>query len=304
MMKALTQGAAGAVAPAAPKTFLCLLSTGGLLGLTTVVAGVAIRYGWHPLAFLFWSALGGGLILTTLAGLSGERPKLSPALVRYALLSGLLSFALPNMLSFVAIPHVGAGFVALCLAFPPLLTYALALPFKLDRPSIKGIVGISLGLCGAVLLAASRPVGGQAGGLWIGLALAAPVIIAMGNIYRTVDWPEDTSPRLLAPAMLLAAAVMVGIGAVAVRAPLAPATWNVGMILLGGQIAIIAATYALYFVLQKLSGPVGLSQIGWIGAGTGKLMAVVWLGEAVPSVLPWAFLLILAGIVLVSRRAR
>ncbi|WP_257541770.1 MULTISPECIES: DMT family transporter [unclassified Sphingobium] len=304
MRNALILGAAGAVAPTAPTTLLCLLSTGGLLGLTTVIAGVAIRHGWHPLAFLFWSALGGGLVLAILAGLSGERPRLSLALRRYALLSGLLSFALPNMLSFAALPHVGAGFIALCLAFPPLLTYGLALPLKLDRLSVKGIAGILFGLCGAVLLATSRPAGGHTSAIWVALALIAPIIIAMGNIYRTVDWPSDTSPRLLAPAMLLTADVMVGIGAMTIHAPLVPATPRVGIVLLGAQIVIIAVTYILYFVLQRLSGPVGLSQIGWIGAATGQLLAVLWLGETVPSILPLAFLLILTGIVLVSRRAR
>lgn len=304
MMNAPVQGAGGAAASTAPTAFLCLLSTGCLLGLMTVVAGVSIRHGWHPLAFLFWSALGGGMILAVVAALSGARPKLSPSLVRYALLSGLLSFALPNMLSFAAIPHVGAGFIAICLAFPPLLTYGLALPLKLDRPSVKGIAGILLGLGGAVLLAASRPAGGDFGGVWIAFALVAPVIIAVGNIYRTIDWPDDTSPRLLAPAMLLTAAAMIGIGAVAIHAPLAPATENIGMLLLGGQIVIIALTYILYFALQKLSGPVGLSQIGWVGAAAGQILAVAWLGEAVPSALPYAFVLILAGVVLVSRRAR
>lgn len=300
-MNAPAPGAVGASAPAALTTFLCLLSTGALLGLTTVVAGMAMRSGWHPLAFLFWSALGGGLLLAAMAVIAGDRPKPSFSLLRYAFLSGLLSFGLPNMLSFVAIPHVGAGFVALCFAFPPTLTYGLALLLRLDRLSIKGAAGIVLGLAGAVLLAASRPAG-EGGGIWIGLALLAPIIIAAGNIYRTIDWPKGASPRLLAPAMLLMAAAIVGVGAVLAHAPLVPASWDVGMTLLGGQISIIAVTYALYFVLQKLSGPVGLSQIGWIGAGIGKLLAVAWLGEAIPSVLPLAFLLILAGIALVSRR--
>ncbi len=40
------------------------------------------------------------------------------------------------------------------------------------------------------------------------------------------------------------------------------------------------------------------------GAGSGKLPAVTGLGEAVPSVLPLAFLLMLAGVVQVSRGVR
>ncbi|WP_280142426.1 DMT family transporter [Rhizobium sp. NFR03] len=287
------------------KPLLCLLSTGALLGMTTVIAGLAIRAGWHPVAFLFWSALGGGLLLAIIAFMSGERPKASLALFRYALLSGLLSFALPNMLSFVAIPHVGAGFVALCLAFPPLLTYGLALPLGLDRFSAGAVVGMAFGFGGAVLLAASKPAAGGDGWMWTGVVLLVPFIIATGNIYRTVAWPEQASPRLLAPAMVLTAAMIIGLYATLAHVPFTPAIWDRSvMVLLMMQMAIIAGTYALYFVLQKLNGPVGLGQIGWIGAATGKLLAVACLGEVIHAILPPAFLLILVGIVLVSRRGK
>jgi len=289
-------------APAALQSFFWLVSTGGLVGATTVIAGLAIRSGWHPIAFLLWSALGGGLALVAVACAAAERLKLSAALLRYGLLSGLLSFALPNMLSFVSIPHVGAGFVSLCLAFPPLLTYGLALPLGLDRFSTTGAAGMTLGLGGAALLAASRPGGVDGGWIWTGLALTAPVIVATGNIYRTVDWPKNASPRLLAPIMLLAAAAIIGVYAVCAHVPLDPETWNESAsALLAAQMTVIAATYPLFFTLQKHSGPVGVSQIGWIAAGAGKLLAVAFLGEAFPAILPFAFLFILAGVTLVGR---
>ncbi|MBG0807881.1 DMT family transporter [Methylosinus sp. H3A] len=294
-----------APAPASLKGFFCLVSTGGLVGVTIVIAGLAIRSGWHPIAFLLWSALGGGLVLVAVACATAERLKLSAALLRYGLLSGLLSFALPNMLSFLSIPHVGAGFVSLCLAFPPLLTYGLAVPLRLDRFSTKGAAGMTLGLGGAALLAASRPGGVDGGWIWTGIALTVPVIVATGNIYRTVDWPGNASPRLLAPIMLLAAAAITGVYAVFTDIPLNPETWDESAsALLAAQMTIIAATYALFFALQKHSGPIGVSQIGWISAGAGKLLAVAFLGEAFPAILPFAFLFILAGVVLVSRRAR
>jgi drug/metabolite transporter (DMT)-like permease len=296
---------AGIATPrAAPPAYLLLLSTGALLGLTTVVAGLASGLGWPPIAFLFWSALGGGLILAMLAAVAGERLTPSPALLRYGLQAGLLSFALPNILSFAAIPHVGAGFVALCLAFPPLLTYGLALALGMDRLSVQGLAGMALGLGGALLFAVSRLTGADGGGLWTGLALAAPLSVAAGNIYRSAAWPDHASPRLLAPIMVLTATALIGAYAVASGIPLlaVPPASTAG--LLPMQAAIIAATYALFFVLQKRSGPVGLSQIGWIGAITGKGLAVALLGERFPPILALAIPLILAGIVLVSRRPR
>lgn len=304
-MNAPTQGATGAAAPAALIPTLCLFATGSLLGLSTLITGIGVASGWEPIAFVFWTALGSGLVLLIASVALGDRPRLSSNFLRYAVLSGLLSFALPNMLSFSAIPHVGAGFVALCFAFPPLLTYAMALPLGMDRATVKGCAGMVLGLGGASLLALSGPIAGDTGRSWAVLALSAPVVIAMGNIYRTIDWPKGVPTRLLAAAMLLGAALIVGIYALAAGVSLTPASWSHGtqLLLLLMQVSGVAATYALYFVLQKLSGPVGLSQIGWIGAGVGKILAVAVLGETVPMILAPASAMILAGIALVSRRA-
>lgn len=303
-MNAPAQGATGAVAPAALIPILCLFATGSLLGLSTSITAIGVASGWAPIAFVFWTALGSGLVLLIVSVVLGDRPKLSGNFLRYAVLSGLLGFALPNMLSFSAISHVGAGFVALCFAFPPLLTYAMALFLGMDRATRKGCAGMVLGLGGASLLALSGPIASDTGRSWALLALSAPVVIAMGNIYRTIDWPKGVSTRLLAAAMLLGAALVVGIYAIAAGISLTPADWSRGTLqLLLMQVTCVAATYALYFVLQKLSGPVGLSQIGWIGAGVGKILAVTFLGETVPMILAPASAMILAGIALVSRRA-
>ncbi|WP_144426215.1 hypothetical protein [Methylobacterium sp. ARG-1] len=104
--------------------------------------------------------------------------------------------------------------------------------------------------------------------------------------------------------MALTAAAIIGAYAVAFGIPLiaVPSASTAG--LLPVQAAGIAATYALLFVLQKRSGPVWLSQIGWIGAITGKGLAVALLNESFSPILALAIPLILAGIVFVSRRRR
>jgi hypothetical protein len=68
------------------------------------------------------------------------------------------------------------------------------------------------------------------------------------------------------------------------------------------QVATTAAADALFVALQRRSGQVGLSQIDWIGAITGKGLAVLLPGEMSPTILAPAIPLTLAGIVQVSRR--
>lgn len=304
-MNAHAPGVAARSGPAALSSLFCLLATGSLLGISTLLAGLAIRSGWEPLTFLFWSTLGGGLLLLVGSRLRGQRLQVSRALLPYAVIAGLLSFALPNLLSFSAIPHVGAGFIALCLAFPPLLTYAIAVPIGMDRLSLAGIAGMACGLGGALLLARSAPLAATDHQFWTALAMAAPLIIALGNIYRSLAWPRGASPGVLAPAMLLASAGLIAIASATVGSSLAtPPLLGTAGLLLGAQAVVIAATYVLYFLLQQLSGPVGLSQIGWIAAGVGKALAVIILGEAIPGILLPACAAILAGIALLSRRPR
>jgi drug/metabolite transporter (DMT)-like permease len=70
--------------------------------------------------------------------------------------------------------------------------------------------------------------------------------------------------------------------------------------LLLGQIAVFSATYLLYFVLQKLAGPVYLSQIGSVGAVSGSALAVFAFGEPAGPILLLAAVSILFGVFLVN----
>jgi drug/metabolite transporter (DMT)-like permease len=280
-----------------------LLATGSLLGLGTFLASAGIHAGWLPLALLFWSTFAAALILLIAAFAQGELPLISRHYLRYALLAGLLSFALPNMMSFAAISHVGSGFVALCLAFPPLITYAMALLLRLENPCIKGGIGMLLGLVGALLLSRSQFMSSDAN-LWAAITLSAPIIIAAGNIYRSVDWPKGASPQALAPLMLIGATLIIGVSAWIQNISLIPSL-NTSMIAPVIALATcLAATYACYFILQKRTGPVGLSQIGWVGASVGKGLAIVFLGETMSPILLPAIAGILSGILFVSHRKR
>jgi drug/metabolite transporter (DMT)-like permease len=271
--------------------------------LTANVVKIAARAGWPPLAFLFWSALAAGVVLLLVAISRGEAPGRRGQDFAYYLICGLLSIAAPNALGYGAVMHVGAGFVALCLALPPLLTYGLALLLKIEKLRATRALGILFGLAGAAVLGVAKARGDLAEPIWIIGALASPVFIAFGNIYRTLRWPPGATALSLAPGMLIFGAILLApVLALAGVAP-APAVFTIAALwLLVAQIAIFSATYALYFALQKLAGPVYLSQIGSVAAIFGAALAVFALGEAASAGLLIAAALILVGVVLVNRR--
>jgi drug/metabolite transporter (DMT)-like permease len=281
----------------------CLLAVGLLIGLTANVVRLAIAAGIGPLPLLLWSVLGAGLVLLAIAGATGHRPQLGRRRVEYFLMTGLLSIAVPNALAFSAIPRIGAGFVALTYALPPLLTYVPALLLGIERYRGARALGVLFGIAGAAVLAAAKIGGGAVDTPWVVAALAAPVVVAAGNIYRTLRWPPGATAIELAPGMLLASALLLLAFAALAGLPVSlPLDRGAALGLLAAQAAIFAVMYTLYFVLQRLAGPVYLSQIGSVGAVSGAAIAILALGEAPPEGLPAAAVLIVAGVALVNRR--
>ncbi len=300
-MIAPSAGVAALVAAARTTPLVLLVAVGSLLGIFAALAKAATEAGWHPLSFLFFSLVGSGAILAALAARSGRRPRLDRPTLLYFLGSGLLSGMAPNALSFVAIGHVGAGFVALGFAFPPLISYCLALALKMERFAALRAAGLVLAFLGVVVLVANKIAIGDAGFGWIALALAAPLFVAGGNIFRSLYWPPGATPLSLAPGMLIAAALLLAPVLAVAGVPLLPPLNATTVALLLAQIGVFAATFSLIFQLQALAGPVYLSQIGSVGAAAGGLIAVIVLGEPANVGLAAAMFAVLAGAWLVNR---
>lgn len=280
---------------------LCLLVGGALLGIATNLAKFAVEIGLTPLAFLFWSISGAAIILSIIAYMRDEVLAPSARSFEYYVIAALVSVAGSNLIFFSAIPHVGAGFVALIISLPPLLTYLAALVINIERFNIWRAFGVAAALAGAGVLAARKFSAPEASVFWIALALCGPVLLAIGNIYRSLRWPDDASPIALAPGMLIAAAIMLGLvgllPAFTLAIPLATAL-PIGLIVL--QASIFAGQFLLLFVLQKTGGPVLLSLLGAVGAVVGVPVAVFLQGEAIPEGLVLGGSLIALGVALVT----
>ncbi len=290
------------------KTVIALASLivcGTLLGASTNLAKVAGSLRLPPLAFLTWSILGAAMTLTVIALLRRDLPAVNRRTLEYFAVAALVSVAGSNLIFFSAVPVVGAGFVALIITLPPLLTYAGALVLGLERFALVRALGVLFALAGAVVLASRQLSAPDAPVAWILIALCGPVLLAIGNIYRSVRWPPGESADALAPGMLIAATLMLMLAAIvpglSLRVP-PESGWNVyGLIVL--QAAVFAGQFQLLFVLQKAGGPVLLSLLGAVGAITGVPVAVFLLGETVPGGLLVGSVLIGLGIWCLSRPA-
>ena len=284
---------------------MCLLVVGSLLALSLVIGKLADDGGAPRLAFLMLAMAGAGIILLPLAILQSAPMHLNRRVLEYAAVSGLL-LALPNALGFLAVRHVGAGFISLCFAFPILITWILSVVMRLETVYVLRLIGVVLGLAGGVLLASGNfSASGETGG-WTLLVLTMPVILSLGNIYRTLRWPDHASPVYLAALMMFGGALCL-LPFVLLTEPghlstLFDSSYLVTLLML--EVAVFSVLYFCFFILQKIAGPVYLSQIGTVAAISGIALGVFFLGESAPQNLVISGTLVMLGLLLFHKGAR
>jgi drug/metabolite transporter (DMT)-like permease len=300
------------------RPLLLLFGTGAMLGLNFPIGKLALAAGIGPALWAALISLGAGLgvglvaILTEKSMIAPPASDPSPpstreekadraALVRYAFISGFLSYVMPNLLTFSVIPKIGSGLAAIMFALSPVATAALSIVLRVRPPSLLGVAGIALGLIGAVVIIAFRGSGFAVGDAWwLGAALLIPVFLAIGNVYRTLAWPKGASPRSLASATNLAAVAPLLIIFVVETGALDLAPLAASPTLVALQVAVSSTMFLMFFRLQQIGGPTYLSQIGYVAAAVGVLIGVTWLGETYPPGVWAGTAIIVCGIALAT----
>ncbi len=276
---------------------LLLLAVGTLLGLNFPLGKLAQAAQvpavlWAALISLGASSLLGAWLLLR------RRPVVCDAQhARYFVITALVSYALPNLLVLAAMAHLGSGPTAMMFALSPLFTALLSRLAGLRAPARLEYWGIAIGFGGALLVALARGEAGRpAAWLWVGVGLLIPLLLALGNVYRSLDWPPRADGTWLAVgshgvAALLLLALCALTGAWRGLPALAGVPW-----LAAAQVAAAVLMFPLFFRLQALGGPVLLSQIGTVGAGVGVAVGAGLLGERYPPLVWGGVALIALGI--------
>lgn len=266
------------------RPLLLLLGTGAMLGLNFPIGKLAMAAGIDAALWAALISLGAGVATLIVSSVAERRRPPSAPVLQFAVLSGLISYVVPNFLTFSVIPKIGSGLAAIMFALSPVVTALLSLLLRVRPPSTLEITGIALGLAGAFVIIVSRDANFAIGSLsWLLAALLIPLFLGIGNVYRTLAWPEGAGPRRLAAITNLAAVPPLLLIALAQSGmlELAPIVTAPGLAAL--QIAVSTTMFLMFFRLQQLGGPTYLSQIGYVGAAVGVLVGVAWLGESYPA---------------------
>jgi drug/metabolite transporter (DMT)-like permease len=271
-----------------------LACVGALLGLNFPLGKLAAAAG---VPSVWWAAMistSAAVVLGVLLWARRVPTPLGTPHLRYFAITALVSYALPNLIIFAAIPQLGSGLTALFYTLSPILTVGLAGLAGLRRPGRLELVGIAIGLVGALLVVSGRGEVGRPAALgWVLVALVIPLSLAIGNVYRSIDWPRGADALWLAVGSNAAAAVMLLVLAlatsdVAAAARMAGLPWVVA-----AQALAASLMFLLFFRLQQVAGPVTLSQIGTVAAAVGVGIGALALGERYPAVV-WVGVAVIA----------
>ncbi len=284
--------------------FGLLVVTGALLGLSLPLGRMATDVGVPGMVWAFVISLGAGGLLWAVTMTRGVRFRLTAHKLRYFSIVALVSYTIPNLLMFSAISHLGAGYTGIMYTLSPIITLILSILLGVRRPSPLGVIGIVVGFVGAAMVAMTRGEAGQPAALfWVAMGLLVPVFLAIGNIYRTWDWPGDTGPTELAIGSHLAAAAMLLVAILALPGGgslhlLGQVPWVVAV-----QAVSAAVMFPVYFRLQAVGGPVYLSQIGYVAAAVGLFSGTLFLGEHYRG-LTWVGALVIVVGVFITTKAQ
>ncbi len=284
----------------------CLLLVGCSFALASkiMIAQAAISAGLMPFQLAILGNLGAALLLLGFARATGQVIRWERRhLVLYIVL-GLVSFALPTVITYAIVDPVGPAYVSSLYSLSPILTMSLAALFGLERPTPRRTAGILVGFIGMIVLLQQKLAGiDLSATFWVLLGLTVPFAAASGNIIRSAFWPAGASPLSFATATLLISSIML-----AVIGPLMenPATWSLAgsgqVFWLVVLIVVSAGSYVLNYSFQKIAGLVVFSQIGYWGTGFGVLLAALIFGDVLGPASLTGIGAIIAGGLIANRR--
>ncbi|KQZ59277.1 hypothetical protein ASD53_06850 [Lysobacter sp. Root559] len=285
------------------KRLILTLLAGSLVGAIFVIGKLLLGRGLSPLIVSLIQTGGAAAVLMAVQTVRGERLPLDPASRRFYLIAALIAVAGSALLGNWVLARIPAGIFTVVVTLSPMFTSLFNALVERRWPSPTAALGTAMGLAGVLLVLVPRARSVEAEqALALTIALGVPVLLAIGNVYRSRYWPSGLSaPMSSAGTMLVQALAVLPLIAVSgQRADLQQlaASWP---LLLAMVLVTLSANVAAA-ALQRIADSVAYSQIGYVVALTGVIWGALLFGER----LGWGFApavaLVFVGVVLANRR--
>ncbi|NVO58629.1 DMT family transporter, partial [Rhodobacteraceae bacterium B1Z28] len=246
-----------------PPTVLIIV-IGALVGVSFTLTKLVAIAGTPPQLALFWQLLVASLVLFPIMVSFGKRPLLRRRYLLYYLGAGFLGISGPALVGYMVLSYVSTGFYSALVTLSPLFTFGITALVERQMLPRHRLVGILIGLAGISLatyngfdLSAVAP-------HWIAVAIAGPLLLAMGNVFRSRIYPSGGDPMTLATGTLVLQLFLIGLpilisGQIASNTMPSPGT----IVAITGIGLITAFSYVLTFEVQRRTDGVGFAQVGY-----------------------------------------
>ena len=262
-------------------TLVLILIAGINFSLLIPVNKIAGDAGMPNFAYVFWYALGAGLILLVPATIRRELPQLTLPHLRLYFVSATLGFAFPfALLAFVA-TKLPSGVTVLLITLTPVFTYSLAVIARLERFQPISAVGLLAAVAGVLLIVIpgdSLPAPSMA--VWFLIALLIPCGFGALNVIVERFRPPEASSLGLAIGNLFAGALLL--------VPFLPATGQLYIFPgpdLDGDLALVAAVvinaimWPMFYIIVRRAGASLFSVMAIIGVVGGIGWGILFFDE-------------------------
>jgi len=279
---------------------LALILVAGInFSLLFPVNKIAGDAGFPNFSYVFWYALGAGLVLLVPAAVRRELPQLTWPHIKLYFVSATLGFAFPFALLAFVVTKLPSGVTVLLLTLTPVFTYALAVIFRLDRFRAVSAAGLLMAICGVLLIVVpgeSLPAPDMA--LWFVIALLIPFGFGALNVFVERFRPPQSSSLGLAIGNLFAGAILL--------VPFLPVTGQLYLFPgpdLDGDLALVAAVvinaimWPMFYIIVRRVGASLFSIMNIIGVVGGIGWGILFFGETHSSYVWGAAGLMLAAFV-------
>ena len=263
--------------------------------------GLAIA-GVSPFSVVFWQTLGAGLILLIVCLVRRTKLRFGAKHLIYFGFMGIVGIDVSYAILVYTVEHLSVGYVSVLILFSPLLTYTIALMFRME-PIVKSrAAGIVIGLAGAAVLVV--PEGSLPSRDLLPLALLAfitPLGYAAANVFADLARPPNSDNVALAMGTMFAAALGALIGSL-LDDSFYPIWESIGHTesLLAFFALSTSVAFLIFYAIIKMSGAVYLGQVGYLGTVFGVCWGILFFAEK-PSVWLWlAAILVAIGVGLVN----
>jgi drug/metabolite transporter (DMT)-like permease len=246
----------------------------------------------------------GAALLLPIAVRRGQLAALRPAW-RWLVAFAFVEIIVPWFVLSEAERHLASSLTGLLVASVPIIVALLSLLIGAgERLSRMRWAGLLVGLVGVGLLAGPDLVGGSATGTVarsVGEVLFVALCYASGPLIANRKLAELPSVAMTAASLTLAAVVYAPLAALnwPSALPAAKVLWSIG----GLAVVCTALAFLVFFALIAEVGPARASVITYVNPAIAVALGVAVLGEQVSPLMLVAFITILAGSVLATRKS-